>query len=98
MKLNKDKKYKFAGDVYDWGINCLRWYTSDDSNAPIWDPKEFQHFADRGLVEEVREPLRFEGRAKFDHTGWCTGMSFDELNRDLAINKTFKITAEEIIE
>ena len=97
MKLDKDKKYTFAGDVYERHDECT-WKWQSPNLVHVWSDEEFQHFADRGLVEEVREPLRFEGRAKFDHTGWCTGMSFDELNRALAINKTFKITAEEIIE
>ena len=69
MKLDRSKKYKFGGDVYERS----HYWRMAPGKTPAWSDKEFQHFADRGLVEEVRElvretkTVRVEGCVAFIH-------------------------------
>ena len=99
MTLDKSKKYEFAGDVYEHSAGCV-WLSGNKG----WPVTDFQFFADKGLVKEVREPIVGRGRVEFDERGACPRGSFEYmrdiigLTADQAANLTFDIVATEVVE
>lgn len=64
MKLDQSKKYELGGEPYSCEYSI---YQSDfmwGNGTVSLHNRTFQHFADRGLVKEVREPMRYEGVKK----------------------------------
>lgn len=98
MKLDKSKKYEFCGEVYEWDQEG--W----DSVDYTWASDEFQHFADKGLVKEIREPIVGRGRVEFNDSSCCPIVSSRFLHQlcgltiDQARNRTFDIVATEVVE
>ncbi len=93
MKLDHNKKYKLGGDTYHWDV--ARWLCF---GVKVWSEAEFHFFADRGLVEEIREPLRFGGKVRFDCNGNPTAYELEGCTAADRVLKLFQVTAEEIIE
>ena len=62
-KLDKEKRYKFAGDVYEFDSDSPSWIGGERG----WLQNEFQYFANAGLVTEVRELIAVEFEATVVH-------------------------------
>lgn len=93
MKIDKDKKYEFLGDVY----KCSGGYWESPSCSNLWAPNEFQHFAAKGAVKEVREPIVVTTMVEFNSGGWNGNARHDDygLTEDQAAGRTYEITARE---
>lgn len=95
MTLDKNRKYEFAGDVYRW--DGMHWI------GPVWKwtTHQFEHFVDKGLVKEVREPIVGRGRVSFNGAGdWVspgTVKGLCGLTEDQARSRTFDIVATEVL-
>lgn len=69
MIIDTSKRYRFLGLDYEFKVEGGDyWYSSSHL---IWTEVEFQHFADRGAVEEIiqRIPRRATVRIKFRDDG-----------------------------
>ena len=99
MTLDKSKKYEFAGDVY---VSSKEAPWISGTCPYVWGDYAFQHFADKGLVKEVREPIVGRGRVAFDPDGYGTNMSIRYHNLGLTVEqaagRTFDIVATEVVE
>jgi len=60
MNLDTNKTYTFAGDEYKFIHGC--WRTG--STSRLVSEGDFQHFANRGLVAEPREPRVIKGTVR----------------------------------
>ena len=108
MKLNKDKKYMFAGDVCRWDSFYLKWTTGDI----LFEDAKLEQYASRGFVTEFRDPRKGCTTVQFDQFG-STGLNVAYMIRgplshrgsshiaDNArefVNAKFKVTWEEVLE
>ena len=55
--LDKEKRYKFAGDIYGFDHDSPSWWVV---GGHTWLQNEFQYFANAGLVTEFVEPMTVE--------------------------------------
>lgn len=106
MTLDTSKKYVFVENIWEYdGGWCA------PGEPFCWQRKEFQYFADKGLVTEVKEPRRFELEVELDGAGVATGQNNSRIigdiiregatgfpfNRTDVANTRWKIIGEEVL-
>jgi len=96
MTLDKSKKYEFAGDVYEFEDE---YWTGVFKPRRSWNESNFQFFAAKGLVKEVREPIVVKGRYTFfglkeheDLTASVLGLTYEQ-----AAGRTFDFVVTEVV-
>ena len=89
--LDKEKRYKFAGDVYRFDSDLPSWWVV---GGRTWLQDEFQYFANAGLVTEFVEPkpIEFETTVMTFSSGSYVGSS----QLDRLANKHVRVTVTEV--
>lgn len=86
MIIDISKRYRFLDMEYTFKHDY--WHPVDINVGLLWSKIEFQHFADRGAVEEVivRIPRRATVRIKFDEDGFLGSQAGMALRRALSVS------------